>query len=144
MSVCLSVRFFGETWFSRPLYKIEISLCMHIPLLYEYLFYKYFFRRSVGQATKGKRASLLMDVVILVCLELERKNNLITCNNKKWNFNFKYFVFKHFIYQKVQNLKNYIIIDSKMKIKSRYMSRNKRLMSIIFKLKPFIIKLFPF
>ena len=39
---------------------------MHIPLVYEHLFYKYFVRRSVGQATKGKRASLLMDVVILV------------------------------------------------------------------------------
>ncbi len=39
---------------------------MHIPLVYEYLFYKYFVRQSVGQATKGKRASLLMDVVILV------------------------------------------------------------------------------
>ena len=32
---------------------------MHIPLVYEHLFYKYFVRRSVGQATKGKRASLL-------------------------------------------------------------------------------------
>ncbi len=39
---------------------------MHIPLVYEHLFYKYFVRRSVGQATKGKKASLLMDVVILV------------------------------------------------------------------------------
>ncbi len=38
---------------------------MHNPLVYENLFYKYFVRRSVGQATKGKRASLLMDVVIL-------------------------------------------------------------------------------
>ncbi len=39
---------------------------MHIPLVYGHLFYKYFVRRSVVQATKGKRASLLMDVVILV------------------------------------------------------------------------------
>ncbi len=39
---------------------------MHIPLVYEHIFYKYFVRRSVGQATKSKRASLLMDVVILV------------------------------------------------------------------------------
>ncbi len=39
---------------------------MHIPLVYEHLFYKYFVRRSVGQATKDIRASLLMDVVILV------------------------------------------------------------------------------
>ncbi len=41
---------------------------MHIPLVFEHLFYKYFVLRSVGQATKGKRASLLMDVVILVIL----------------------------------------------------------------------------
>ncbi len=41
---------------------------MQIPLVYEHLFYKYFVRRSVGQFTKGKRASLLMDVVILVFL----------------------------------------------------------------------------
>ena len=27
---------------------------MHIPLVYEHLFYKYFVLRSVGQATKGK------------------------------------------------------------------------------------------
>ena len=26
---------------------------MHIPLVYEHLFYKYFVRRSVGNATKG-------------------------------------------------------------------------------------------
>ncbi len=39
---------------------------MHIPLVYEHLFYKYFVRQSVVQATKGKGASLLMDVVILV------------------------------------------------------------------------------
>ncbi len=50
---------------------------MHIPLVYEHLFYKYFVRLSVGQATKGKRASLLMDVVIMLdviifsCLGLE-------------------------------------------------------------------------
>ena len=43
---------------------------MHIPLVYEHLFYKSFVRRSVGQATKGKRASLLMDVVILVFIFL--------------------------------------------------------------------------
>ena len=39
---------------------------MHIPLVYEHLFYKYFVRRSVGQATKGKRASLLLNIVIHV------------------------------------------------------------------------------
>ena len=44
----------------------NMIFCVHIPLVYEHIFYKYFVRRSVGQATKGKRASLLMDVVILV------------------------------------------------------------------------------
>ncbi len=44
---------------------------MHIPLVYEHPFYKYFVRRSVGQATKGKRASLLMDVVILVVFNFQ-------------------------------------------------------------------------
>ena len=39
---------------------------MHIPLVFKHLFYQYFFRRFVGQATKGKRASLFIDVVILV------------------------------------------------------------------------------
>ncbi len=39
---------------------------MHIPLVYKHPFYKYFVPLSVGQATKGKRALLLMDVVILV------------------------------------------------------------------------------
>ncbi len=42
--------------------------CVHIALVYEHLFFKYLVRRSVGQATKGKRASLLMDVVILVLI----------------------------------------------------------------------------
>ena len=49
---------------------------MHIPLEYEHLFYKYYVRQSVGQATKGKRASLLVDVVILV-YKIEK---LMSCN----------------------------------------------------------------
>ncbi len=39
---------------------------MKISLINVHLFYKYFVRQSVGQATEGKRASLLMDVVILI------------------------------------------------------------------------------
>ena len=39
-----------------------------------FLLYKYFVRRSIGQATKGKRASLLIDVVILI--------KSLDCNNK--------------------------------------------------------------
>ena len=42
---------------------------MHIPLVYEHLFYKYFVRQSVSQATKGKKASLHMDVVILAFIQ---------------------------------------------------------------------------
>ena len=44
---------------------------MHIPLVYEHLFYKYFVRRSADQATKGKRALLPMDVFILVFLSFD-------------------------------------------------------------------------
>ncbi len=64
MSVCPS-GLGGNVIFSAPVYKALI-FCVHIPLVYEHLIYKYFVRRTVGQATKGKRASLLMDVVILV------------------------------------------------------------------------------
>ena len=53
---------------------------MHIPLVYEQLFYKYFVRRSVGPTSKGKRASLLMDVVILVYVIKENKDRKITCS----------------------------------------------------------------
>ncbi len=72
MYVCLSVCMSGlggNVIFPAPIYDRALIFCVHIPLVYEQLFYKYFVRRSVGQATKGKRASLLMDVVILVfCL----------------------------------------------------------------------------
>ena len=43
---------------------------MYIPLVYEHLFYKYFVRRSGRSGYKDKRASLLMDVVILVYIYL--------------------------------------------------------------------------
>ena len=66
--VCMSVRFRGNVIFSVPIYDRALIFCVHIPLVVEYLFYKYFVRRSIGQATKGKRASLLMDVVILVVM----------------------------------------------------------------------------
>ena len=62
MYVCLYVRFRGKRDFLGPY--IALIFCVHIPLLY--LFYKHFVRRSVGQDTKGKRASQIMDVVILV------------------------------------------------------------------------------
>ena len=76
---------------------------MHIPLVYEHLFYKYNVRRSVGQATKGKRASLLMDVVILVIqlflniFHAKKNGNLIELiklAKQKMRIN-KYFVPKH-------------------------------------------------
>ncbi len=59
--------------FLAPIYDKALIFCVHIPLVYEHLFYKYFVRRSVVQATKGKRASLLMDVVILVDIPGESK-----------------------------------------------------------------------
>ena len=52
--------FLGPYLRSRSLF----SLCTF--LSYLSIFSKYFVRRSVGQATKGKRASLLFDVIILV------------------------------------------------------------------------------
>ena len=55
---------------------------MHIPLVYEHLFYKYFVRRSVSQATKSKRASLLMDVFILVYIITIHLYNWLTL--KSW------------------------------------------------------------
>ena len=70
---------------------------MHIPLVYEHLFYKYFVRRSVGQATKGKRASLLMDVVILVKLFLVYDYVMILYKN--FNFFFLRHIFLFLSYQ---------------------------------------------
>ena len=58
MSVCMS-GLGGNMVFSAPILDEALIFCMHIPLVYESLFYKYFVRRSVVQATKGKRASLL-------------------------------------------------------------------------------------
>ncbi len=51
-----------SVWFRG---KRDFLFCVHIPLVYEHLFYKYFVRRS-----GYKIASLLMDVVILVLLSL--------------------------------------------------------------------------
>ena len=56
---------------------------MYIPFVYEHLFYKYFVRRSVGQATKGKRASLLMDVVILVLSKTSKLYSVFFINVNK-------------------------------------------------------------
>ncbi len=65
MSFCL-LGLVGNVIFSTPNQDNAVIFCVYIPLVYEHLFYKYFVRRSVGQATKSKRASLLVDVVILV------------------------------------------------------------------------------
>ena len=72
MSVCtyvyLSVRFRGKRDFLGP-YIRQSSHFLYAHsccISYEHLFYKYLVRRSVSQAKKGKRASLFMDVVILV------------------------------------------------------------------------------
>ncbi len=65
MSVCMS-GLGGNVIFLAPILDRALIFCVHIPLVYEHLFYKYFVLQSVGQATKGKRASLFMDVVILV------------------------------------------------------------------------------
>ncbi len=43
---------------------------MNIPLIYEHLFYKYFVRRSVVQATKGKRAFILLNESKIICKEI--------------------------------------------------------------------------
>ena len=54
-SVCLTVTtFMGESDF-LSLYNLDnfLIFSVYIPLIYEYLFYRYFERRSVGQATKG-------------------------------------------------------------------------------------------
>ncbi len=59
----------GNVIFSASIKDRALSFCVHIPLVYEHLFYKYFVRRS----TKGKRASLTVDVVNLVSLVLVYK-----------------------------------------------------------------------
>ncbi len=66
----------GETWFSRHLYKIELSFFLCTFLVYMSIYSTNIL--SVGlsiRLQKGKRASLLMDVVILV----EYVNTLIRC-----------------------------------------------------------------
>ncbi len=40
--------------FSAPNLDRNKKNSVHIPLIYEHLFYKYFVRRSVDQATKGR------------------------------------------------------------------------------------------
>ncbi len=56
----------GNMILSATIYDRALNFSVHIPIVYEHLFYKYFLHRSVGQATNGKSASLLMAVVILV------------------------------------------------------------------------------
>ncbi len=54
MSVRLSVRFRRKAIFSAPNRERLLIFSVHLPLIYEHLFYKYFVRRSVGQATNGQ------------------------------------------------------------------------------------------
>ena len=61
MSVCLFVcssvymsDLGGNAIFSAPNRDRDLFFSVHIPLIYEHLFFKYFVRRSAGQATKGK------------------------------------------------------------------------------------------
>ncbi len=82
--------------FLAPILDIALIFCVQIPLLYEHLFYKYFDRRSVSQAANGKRASLRMDVVILVLI---MKINIydplmVFASEKKTYISFKYFALK--------------------------------------------------
>ncbi len=65
LSVCMS-GLGGNMIFSAPISDRALIFCGHIPLVYEHLFYKYFVRQSVIQATKDTRALLLLDVFILV------------------------------------------------------------------------------
>ncbi len=59
---------------------------MHIPLINEHVFYKYFVRRSIGQATKGERASLLKDIVILVLFIVEAIIKIFALKSQKLEF----------------------------------------------------------
>ncbi len=54
---------------------------LHIPLSYEHLFYKYYVPRSVGQATKGKRASLLWMLSSLFLVK-PASFNFVKCHTK--------------------------------------------------------------
>ncbi len=51
----------GETQFSQPLMKMEVYffLCISLlPMSNEHIFFKYFVRRSFGQATKGRNVKI--------------------------------------------------------------------------------------
>ena len=64
----------GNVIFSASNQDKGLIFTVQIHFTYEYLFCKYFVRRSVGQATKCRNASLLMDVVILVFSLLSLKH----------------------------------------------------------------------
>ncbi len=66
---------------------------MQIPLINEHLFCKYFVRVSVGNATKGKKALLLMDVVILVFVFYV--NPMLDAINKEYYFPTLTTIFPH-------------------------------------------------
>ncbi len=75
---------------------------MYIPLVYEHLFYKYVVLLSVGKATKGKRASVLMDVVILVFII---SKNCASTQDIYINSDIHYLLKKQIIFREV-NMKN--------------------------------------
>ena len=54
MSVCPSVRIRADLSNGDRV----LFICVHISLIVEYLFYKYFVRRSVGQAKKGRNVKI--------------------------------------------------------------------------------------
>ena len=54
---------------SRPLIEIEIYLFVHIPPIYEHLFYKKIVSRSVHQATKG--------IIVKIYIETRFSQSLI-------------------------------------------------------------------
>ncbi len=56
--ICPSVcQVLGENAVFQPLIKIEVSA--QIPLTYDHVYCKYFVRRSINQASKGRNLKLL-------------------------------------------------------------------------------------
>ena len=48
----------GNAILSAPNYDRGLIYSVQIRLIYEHLYYKYFVRRSVGQATKGRNVKI--------------------------------------------------------------------------------------
>ncbi len=58
LSVCMSFMFRWNAIFSAPNWDKVISFFVHISLIYDHLFYKYFVRRSVDQAKKVRNVKI--------------------------------------------------------------------------------------